>query len=271
VERETAGGNGTSAQMVARVVGVLDAFVDAERDLGVTEIAARLELSKSVVHRLVTALAEAGYLTHHPTTRRYSLGPRAIRIGQAAVGHTDIRQRALPYLRELAAATGETTTLSLLKGDQRVYAEQIESSHSVRQAVQIGAVAQLFAGASGKAMLAFLPNARRLSILRQAASAHLSDGSALDSHQLARELDLIRRRGYATSQNERVQGAASAAAPVFDHHGNVVASLSVAGVTVRHGRKELEQFGRLAAAAAERLSAELGWGGHVADEAAAGA
>jgi DNA-binding IclR family transcriptional regulator len=68
-----------------------------------------------------------------------------------------------------------------------------------------------------------------------------------------------------------VQGAASAAAPVFDHHGNVVASISVAGVTVRHGPRELEQFGKLAAAAAERLSAELGWAGHIADKAAAGA
>ena len=257
--------------MVARVVGVLDAFLDAERDLRVTEIAARLGCSKSVVHRLVTGLAEAGYLAHHPTTRRYSLGPRAIRIGQAAVGHADIRQRALPYLRELAAETGETTTLSLLKGDQRVYAEQIESSHSVRQAVQIGAIAQLFAGASGKAILAFLPNGRRAVILRQSANAYLSDGSALDSRRLLHELDLVRRRGYATSQSERVQGAASAAAPVFDHRGNVVASISVAGVTVRHGPRELEHFGTSAAAAAERLSAELGWAGHVDDKAAAGA
>jgi DNA-binding IclR family transcriptional regulator len=58
---------------------------------------------------------------------------------------------------------------------------------------------------------------------------------------------------------------------VFDYHGNVVASVSVAGVTVRHGRKELEHFGRLAAAAAERLSAELGWTGQVAEKASAGA
>jgi DNA-binding IclR family transcriptional regulator len=255
--------------MVARVVGVLDTFVGTNRDLGVTEIAARLGLSKSVVHRLVSALAEAGYLAHDPTTRRYSLGHKAVRMGQAAVGQLDVRQRALPYLRELASATGETSTLSLLKGDQRVYAEQIESSHPVRQAVQIGATAQLFAGASGKAMLAFLPDARRSAILRRAGKAYLSDGSLIDTRALARELEQIRRRGYATSQGERVQGAASAAAAVFDHHGNVVGCVSVAGVTLRHRRKELEQFGRLAAATAEKLSIELGWPGTLSETAAA--
>jgi DNA-binding IclR family transcriptional regulator len=257
--------------MVARVVGVLDAFVDANRDLGVTEIAAQLGLSKSVVHRLVTALAEAGYLAHVATTRRYSLGRKAIRMGQVALGQMDVRQRALPHLRELAATTRETTTLSLLKGDQRVYVEQVESAHEVRQAVEIGGIAQLFAGASGKAMLAFLSTARRSSILRQAANAQLSDGSTVDARALARELETVRRRGYATSQNERVVGAVSAAAPVFDHHGNVVGSISVAGVTLRHGRKEQEQFGKLAAATAARLSAELGWSGTLSDPAAASA
>ncbi|HEX8969517.1 MAG TPA: IclR family transcriptional regulator C-terminal domain-containing protein, partial [Chloroflexota bacterium] len=78
-------------------------------------------------------------------------------------------------------------------------------------------------------------------------------------------------RGYATSQSERVQGAASAAAPVFDHLGNVVACVSVAGVTVRHGPTELEHFGKLAAATAERLSAELGFVGRPQAPVAAGA
>jgi DNA-binding IclR family transcriptional regulator len=164
-------------------------------------------------------------------------------------------------LRELAAETTETATLSLLVGDHRIYAEQVESAHPVRQSVAIGATATLHLGASGKAMLAFLPPQRVAAILRQAAqSTQLrADGTPVDIPALCTELEDIRQRGFATSHSERVLGAASAAAPVHDHHGDVIASVSVAGVTVRHGPDHLLHFGGLAKLCAERLSAELGY------------
>jgi DNA-binding IclR family transcriptional regulator len=258
VEQDSDSRNNAPTATVGRVTAVLDAFAAADADLGISELAAQLGLAKSVVHRLVRALADADYLTHNPGTRRYSLGPKTIRLGLVAVGQMRIRERALPYLRELAAQTGETATLSLLVGDHRVYAEQVESTQPVRQSVHIGSSAQLYLGASGKAMLAFLPPARRTAVLRHVTETPRADGSAVDAQAIVRELEVIRQRGFATSQSERVLGAASAAAPVFDHHGDVVGSISVAGVTVRHGEAELAQFGQQAAASAARLSADLG-------------
>jgi IclR family acetate operon transcriptional repressor len=266
VERSSDARNGSHSRLkrptatVGRVTAVLDAFLEADRDLGVTELASQLGLAKSVVHRLMTALTDAEYLAHDAGSRRYALGPKAVRLGLVAVGQMRIRERALPYLRELAAETGETATLSLLVGDHRVYAEQVESAHPVRQSVPIGANAALYVGASGKAILAFLPAARRALILGQASHSAVmrADGQPLDVAALATDIDEIRRRGFAISQSERALGAASAAAPVFDHHGDVVASVSVAGVTVRHGPAELLEFGALAAKCAGRLSAELG-------------
>jgi IclR family transcriptional regulator, acetate operon repressor len=260
VEQGSVLGNGTPTATVRRVTAVLDAFLDASGELGVTELAGRLGLAKSVVHRMVTALTEAGYLIQTGSTRRYALGPRAVRLGLAALGRINVRERALGHLRALAAETGETATLSVLVGDRRVYAEQVESDHRVRQTIQIGESAPLYLGASGKAILAALPPARRAAIVRAASdpSIRRADGSRIDAAALNRELTSIRRRGYATSQSERILGATSSAAPVFDHGGQVVGSVSVAGVTVRHGAAETERFGRLARAHAERLSAELG-------------
>jgi IclR family transcriptional regulator, acetate operon repressor len=244
---------------VRRVTAVLDAFLSSEGDLGISELAARLGLAKSVVHRLVTALAEAEYLFHDRTSRRYSLGRRAVRLGLVAVGQLNLRERALPYMRAMSEATGETTTLSVLVGDARVYAEQVESTKQVRQAIQIGASAPLYVGASGKAILAFLPSAQRASLVHQASGLRHADGSSIDAAELQRELDEVRSRGFATSQNERIVGAASSAAPIFDNRGDVVGSISVAGVTVRHREPDLCRFGELAAANARRLSTELGW------------
>jgi DNA-binding IclR family transcriptional regulator len=110
-------------------------------------------------------------------------------------------------------------------------------------------------------MLAFLPPQRVTAMLRQAVpSAPLhADGTPVDIPGLIAELEDIRQRGFATSRSERVLGAASAAAPVYDHHGDVIASVSVAGVTVRHGPDHLLHFGGLVKHCADRLSAELGY------------
>jgi IclR family transcriptional regulator, acetate operon repressor len=264
VERDSVGRNAAApTATVARVTAVLDAFLENGASMGVTELATRLGLAKSVVHRLVTALVGAGYLDHDASTRQYGLGPKAVRLGLIAAGQIDIREKAGPVLHELAQRTAETATLSLLVGDQRVYAAQVESTQPVRQSVQVGSTAHLYVGASGKAMLAFLSGPRRTSVLRSAAATGvtLANGARLDCEALANELETIRRRGFATSEAERVRGAASAAAPVFDHRGGVVGAISVAGVTVRHGPAELEEFGKLARESAERLSVELGWGG----------
>jgi DNA-binding IclR family transcriptional regulator len=262
-ERRIANAAETPNASVARVTALLDTFVEARSDLGVTEIATRLGLAKSVVHRLVTALTKAGYLSQTQNTHRYSLGPRATRLGQVALGQMDIRARARPILRELAAATGETATLSTLAGDERVYAEQIESTQAVRQSVHIGQAAPLYLGASSKAILAFMPERRIEAILARAAkgTVTLTDGTRLDVKALRSDLAAIRKRGFATSQAERIVGAVSSAAPVFDHHGDVVGSVSVASVSVRHGRTDLMKFGDMVRDAADRLSTELGWPG----------
>src|SRR5262249_3877817 len=89
----------------------------------------------------------------------------------------------------------------------------------------------------------------------------LTDGTRLDVKALRTDLATIRRRGFATSQGERIIGAASAAAPVFDHHGDVIGSVSVATVTLRHGKSVLVKFGETVRAAADRLSTQLGWPG----------
>lgn len=260
LEPGSALGNAMPAASVRRVTAVLDAFLEADGDLGITELAGRLDLAKSVVHRLVTALTESEYLLQSGTSRRYTLGPRAVRLGLAAIGQINVRERALDQLRALAAETGETTTLSILAGDRRVYAEQIESDHVVRQTLKIGESAPLYVGASGKAILAFLPAEQRTAIVQAVAGPDVTriDGTRIVAEALAAELAAIRARGYATSLSERVPGATSAAAPVFDHQGRVVGCISVAGVTVRHGPDDLDRFGALARAYADRLSLSLG-------------
>lgn len=243
---------------VRRVGEVLSVFLDSRPDAGVSEIARTLHCSKSVVHRILVALADAGFLSADPASHRYRLGPKALRLGLAAIARTDIPEHARPYLRTIRDETGETAILSLLRGDVRVHADQIESRETVRQTVQLGAEAPLHLGASGKAILAFLPEILRKATLARARGARRADGSALDLVALEEDLERIRRRGYAVSQSERVPGAVSVSAPVFDDSGTVVGSVSAAGVSIRSDPRRLARYGAVVRQQAEALSRELG-------------
>lgn len=244
-----------------RVVDILEAFLDGRPDLGVSELSRELGWPKSVVHRILATLVEAGFVSADPASRRYRLGPKALRLGLSALAQVDVRRLALPHLWALRERTGETATLSILSGVERLYVEQVESAHPVRQTIEVGGHAPLYLGASGKAILAFLPAEQRAAVLARAKGARRADGAPLDLDQLRAELETIRQRGYAVSRSERIAGATSVAAPVFDHAGAVIGSMSAAGVTVRQDLAALEALGPLVRAAAAALSAELGWSG----------
>lgn len=227
--------------LVRRVTDVLDAFAEAGSDLGVSELARQLRCSKSVVHRILVALVDTGYVASDPVTRRYRLGARALALARAGSAADDLRRRALPHLHAIRERTGETATLSILRGQARVYADQLEGRHAVKQTVEVGAEAPLHLGASGKAILAFMPEAARPPA-----------GRGIEG-----DLERIRKRGYAVSHGERIPGATSVAAPVFDRDG-VVGSISAAGVTARSDARTIARYGAVVAAEARALSRELG-------------
>ena len=251
-------GQAATSSAVRRAADVLAALTD-HSDVGVSELSRRFGWPKSVTHRVLSTLADAGLVAPDPSTRRYRLGPAALRLGLAALARSDVHRLALPHLRALRERTGETATLTFLSGETRLYVDQVESRHPVRQSIKLGSHAPLYVGANSKAMLAFLPDDHQRSVLASAAGATRADGSPVDVPGLRAELEAIRSLGYAVSQGERIAGATSVAAPIFDAKGDVVGSMSVAGVTVRQDRAALEELGPIVRAEARALSAELGW------------
>ncbi|WP_072690347.1 IclR family transcriptional regulator [Rhodococcus marinonascens] len=218
-----------------RVADVLMAFAQSDRALGVSEIARSLQLSKSVVHRILQSLASRALVQPVAGESTYSLGPAAIGFGPKAWSQLDIRSLASPVLRSLRAQTRETATLSLLVGNRRIYLDQYESPQEVKMVVEIGPQYPLHSGASSRAILAFLPHhfaVESLQDLRDT-TPDVPDVDVYADAFFAR-LDEIRENGYATSINERNTGAASIAAPFFDSADQVLGSVSSSGPAFRY-------------------------------------
>jgi len=252
----------SSSRSIAAVERAMDVLLyfgrSGQPDLGVTEIATALGLTKAAVHRILTALRSRELITVDPTTRRYALGHAAIALGRAYLARTDLRAMAAPELRRLVAETGETATLSLRRGDTRLYVDQVVPDQELRMEVTLGIPYPLHAGASSKAFLAFIdPSEVEAYISRHPLDA-LTDKTVTDPARLRKDLAQIRQRGYAASLGERQPGAASIAAPVYDHDGHVVAVVSVAGPAARF-RPDRSGLAEALIAAASRMSAQLGY------------
>jgi DNA-binding PadR family transcriptional regulator len=124
---------------VERATDVLTLFTRVERqDLGVTEIANELQLSKAVIHRVLNTLAAKGFIETDEETRRYRLGPAVLALGQAYVDRLDIRDLAQAYMRALSEQTNETATLSQRYRWERLYVDQITPEREVKMTVALG-------------------------------------------------------------------------------------------------------------------------------------
>ena len=244
---------------IERAADVLVLFTRTDQaDLGVTEIATELGLSKAVVHRVLTTLAAKDLVSVHEESRRYRLGPVALSLGIAYLDRIDLRDLLLPRLRELSERTNETATMSLRYGWQRMYVDQVTPNREVKMTVVLGRAFPLHAGSSSKAFLAFLTEEEQERYLDQHQLEALTDRTIVDVDQLREELRAIRTRGYAVSSGERQAGAGSIAAPVLDHRGAPVAAVSVCGPLERF-QEGVDDIAALLVDTTTQLSHQLGY------------
>ena len=243
---------------VERAADVLSLFArSTSAHLGVTDISDALGLSKAAVHRILASLRTRGFIELNEENRRYQLGPTSLTLGLAYLSRIDVRAMAANELQQLSVSSQETATLSIRTGDERIYVDQIRPSREIVMSVPIGIPYPLHAGASSKAFLAFLSQDAQSNYLSNKLGA-VTDKTIVDADSLRKDLDEIRERGFASSIGERQAGAASIAAPVFDHAGAPAAVISICGPANRF-RDELDECVPLLLQATNRVSQRLGF------------
>jgi DNA-binding IclR family transcriptional regulator len=243
----------TGTESAERVADVLLSFTRTDDPLGVSSIARQLDLSKAVVHRILQSLVSRKLVQYSSESRDYRLGSAAAALGAHALRQLDIRSVARLPLMDLRDATGETTTLSLLSADKRIYIDQYESPNEVKMTVELGRIHPLHAGASSRAILAHLPP----EFIARVAGERLVQTTAhtiTDAKHLLKSLDLVRELGYSRSFGERQADAGSLAAPVFGPQRDVVGSISICGPIARFTDDRVERFVPMLKATAAEIS-----------------
>jgi IclR family transcriptional regulator, acetate operon repressor len=246
-----------SIQSVERAVAVLKLFGEAEPELGVSELARRLKLHKSTVSRLLSTLEAGGFVQQDPRNGRYRLGLQLATLAGLALTQYELRDVARPMLQDLAAQSGETTTLSVLDGMEAVNIDQVLAPHPVKHLGWIGRRLPLHCTAAGKPILAHLPHSTQDRYLARPL-LRFTARTVTNPDLVRRELEAIRARGFAVAREEYEAELCAVGAPVLDHRGDVVASITVSGPTYRLPPGRLLELGEAVRLAAGRISAQLG-------------
>lgn len=237
---------------------VLNAFVDTN-EWGIRELSRTTGLPKSAVHRLVHEMGRLGILTPGDGHGEWRVGAAFIRMAVKVSQNLDIVSLAHPVLVKTSEGCGETVILTLYSPEHRqLFAlDAVESRHAVRYiSDSLSDWSDLFLGASGKGILAFLPPDIREAILHDLPEPIPRTGATKD--QLRHDLQQTAARGYSFSRGERFDGAAGAAAPVYDASGRVHGDLIITWPLTRDSPGLEHRMGELALNAAREISARLG-------------
>lgn len=249
-----------SIRAVERAIALLRAFSPAAPALGVTDLARKLNLHKSTVHRLLATLGREGFVLQDAVTGRYRLGLPLLELGSLVITNMELRQMARPFIEEAHRACGETVHLAILDEGEVVYIDKIESTRQVRMYSQVGRRAPAHCTGLGKILLAALPAAVFDQVIQRRGLRAYTARTLTSPDAVRDHLAHVRQRGYAVDVGEHEELIRCAAAPVFDHTGHVVAAVSIAAVGVDVESTRFKEYVALVRNCARSISEALGHG-----------
>ncbi len=244
-------------QSVDRALTVL-ALLARHGELGVTELAALLEVHKSTAFRLVTTLERHELVEQHTDRGKYRLGVGVLRLAGATSARLDLVQCGRPVTRRLAEELGETVNITVLSGRDALYVDETAAASVLQPHSWVGQRIPLHATSNGKVLLAHVSDAR-FAELTAGPLRRFTDHTHTDVTALKAEVEAVRRTGYAVAVDELEVGLTAVAAPIIGQDGLVAGSVSASGPTFRIPAERVSDVAVRVVEAARQISRRLGW------------
>lgn len=237
----------SNVRAVERALDILLCFTEGT-DLAMSEIADKVGLHKSTVHRMLATLEDRGFVERDPSSERYHLGMRMWELSAHLSSSDDQAVIWQPEMERLRDRLGETVSIYVRDGSERVRIQAVQSNQPVRRVAPVGARLPLYAGASSKVLIAYADRYVQEQIFGDPAWL-----LAIDLDQYKQQLEEIVQQGYATSFEEREPGVAALSAPIFNRHGQIAAALSVSGPSSRLTIETMREYSPVLIEYAKRM------------------
>jgi DNA-binding IclR family transcriptional regulator len=239
-------------------MALLKAFDDTRPSWGLSDLAREAGLNKTTAFRLLSALESEGMIARGQDGERYVLGPEVVVMGGRALRANNLRAIARPELETLAQQTGETAALEVRSGREMLVIDEVIGEYLMSGVQSIGSRWPLHATSTGLAILAFMPEQERDSLLMLPLAA-VTEKTITDPVMIRQELEQVRGCGYAVAAESLEEGLVAIGAPLYNHDGDVPGAISVAIPKLRLSEDRVAEIGVRLVEAAGRISARLGY------------
>ena len=246
-------------QSVDRALDVLEALAESGEELPLREVAARTDLNVSTCHHLLATLVKRGYAGRSRLGRLYFIGNKVLELSNRRFSQFNIVEMAMPELRRLNQEIDEVVYLSAMQGYELVTLAKLDSSHPIQ--VRANATSESTAAhatATGKAILAWLPEVEIAKVIAENGLRRYTDRTITNIEDLMEELRHVRRNGYASDNEEFQPGVVCVGSAVRDHHGAVIAAVSSSVPEMRATDELVEKIRAGVRSCARELSVQLG-------------
>jgi IclR family transcriptional regulator, pca regulon regulatory protein len=217
--------NSDFVQSLERGLSVIRAFDEEHREMALSDVARATGLTRAAARRFLLTLVKLGYV--HFDSGRFSLRPRVLELGFAYLSSLSLPEVAQPHLETLVAKVNESSSISVLDDMDVVYVVRVPTRRIMSITLAVGTRLPAYATSMGRVLLASLSPDELDERLARLEIQPLTKRTVKDVSALQKTLDKVRRQGYAVTDQELEEGLRSAAVPIRDSSGTVVAALNV--------------------------------------------
>src|SRR5213595_3207382 len=245
-------------QSVDRALLIIETLAEDDEGYRLSDLAIRTGLSTSTVHRLLGTLENSRFVQFDRAESKWHVGARAFTVGATFARRRNFSAQAVPYLRKLRDLTRETANLAVVDDEFIIVLTRMESREIMRSLTKVGGRVAMVASGVGKAVLATYSDADVSAIIRRQGMPRLTEKSIVRPSDLFRELEAVRRQGYAVDDEEARMGLRCVAAVVYSDCSEPLAAISVSGMTSRVTDERLPLLGETVRDVAAELTVALG-------------
>src|SRR5689334_10945450 len=245
-------------QSVDRALHIIETLAEDDEGYRLSDLAVRTGLSTSTAHRLLTTLEKRRFVQFDRAGSKWHVGARSFTVGATFARRRNFSAQAVPYLRKLRDLTRETANLAVVDDEFIIVLTRMESREIMRSLTKVGGRVAMVASGVGKAVLATYSNEDVSAIIHHHGMPRLTEKSIVRPGDLFKELEKIRRQGFAIDDEEACMGLRCIAAVVYNDCAEPLAAISVSGMTSRLTDERLPMLGQTVREVAAELTVALG-------------
>ncbi|WP_439374363.1 IclR family transcriptional regulator [Bradyrhizobium sp. DASA03120] len=245
-------------QSVDRALSILETLAEDDEGYRLSDLAVRTGLSPSTVHRLLATLESRRFVQFDRAESKWHVGARSFTVGASFARRRNFSAQAVPYLRKLRDLTRETANLAVVDDEFIIVLTRMESREIMRSLTQMGGRVPMVTSGVGKAVLATYSDEDVGAVIRHHGMPRLTEKSIVRPSDLFRELEKIRKQGFAIDDEEACMGLRCIAAVVYNDCAEPLAAISVSGMTSRLTDDRLPEIGQIVRDVAGELTVALG-------------